>query len=143
METVRKKDRVPGKEYPDQTRLTTPVTFRGQNMYPDDVKRQLAEWSNLQAEAAHVETLEEANDFELPPDPYYDDDQGFFGNLTVYEMREVQADHQAEMARQAEMEASAGPGGSEDSLEPSANEPSAEMEEDIPPSSSLDVAVDS
>ena len=69
-----------------QVKRKTPVTRRGQSVLPNDMKTFMEEWSLSRAEANHVETIEEANDFNLPPDP---EDEDFFHGLTVYEMHEV------------------------------------------------------
>lgn len=84
--TVNKKDRVPGKEYPSQVRGSTPITFRGKNLYPDDAKRMLQELRLAQHEEEYIETFEEANDFNIPS---ADEDEDFFEDLTVYEMHEI------------------------------------------------------
>lgn len=62
----------------------TPLTYGGNNMPPDQLHSFMTEWSLSQAERNHVETLEEANDFNIN-DEESDD---FFQNLTVYEMHE-------------------------------------------------------
>lgn len=87
METVKKADRLPGKEYPHQKQTHTPVSFGGRDLFPSEAKQLIQEWSAQQAEANHVETLEEANDFEIPGFEM-EEDEDFFQNLTVYEMHE-------------------------------------------------------
>lgn len=84
--TVKKSERLPGKEYPSQIRASTPVTFRGRNLYPDDARRLIQELRLAEMEAGHVETFEEANDFNIPS---ADEDADFFEDLTVYEMHEI------------------------------------------------------
>lgn len=73
--TVPKKDRVPGREYPDQKPVSTPVTFQGRNLYPDDAKRLLQELRLATYEDEYVETFEEANDFAIET---ADEDGDFF-----------------------------------------------------------------
>ncbi len=67
----------------------TPVKFRGHNMQADQMKNFMSEWSLYQAEANHVETIEEANDFSIPDD----DSEDFLQNVTVYEMHEMAEDN--------------------------------------------------
>lgn len=67
----------------------TPVKFRGKPMQPDNLKNFMTEWSTSQAEANHVETIEEANDFKIPDD----DSEDFLQNVTVYEMHEMAEDN--------------------------------------------------
>ena len=86
--TVKVQDRDPRKEYPAQTKITTPVNF-GRSPYPDDFKSQLEEFSRMSAERNHVETIEEANDFGDMSQP---EDEDFFEQTTVYEMHEIQAE---------------------------------------------------
>lgn len=75
-------------------RGSTPVTFKSQNMPASQMHSFMEEWSLVQAESNHVETIEEANDFNLN-----DDDDDFFTkipNLTVYEMHD-QAEENLEL----------------------------------------------
>lgn len=87
--TVPQKDRVPGKEYPSQRPRSTPVTFKGRNLYPDDAKRLLQELRLATYEDEYVESYEEANDFNIEAS---DEDGDFLQDLTVYEMHEVAAE---------------------------------------------------
>lgn len=87
--TVPKKDRVRGREYPDQKPISTPVTFKGKNLYPDDAKRLLQELRLSTYEDEYVETFEEANDFAIES---AEEDGDFFVDLTVYEMHEIKAE---------------------------------------------------
>ncbi len=67
-------------------RGTTPVSFKGNNMPASQMHQFMEEWSLTQAESNHVETIDEANDFDI-----FDDDDDFFEktpNLTVYEMHD-------------------------------------------------------
>ncbi len=75
-------------------RGSTPVTFHSKNMPASQMHSFMEEWSLSQAENNHVETIEEANDFNLN-----DDDDDFFTqipNLTVYEMHD-QAEENLEL----------------------------------------------
>jgi len=65
-------------------RSSTPVTFNNHNMPKNQMKSFMDEWSLTQAELNHVETIEEANDFEI----YDEEDNDFFKNQTVYEMHD-------------------------------------------------------
>lgn len=87
--TVPKKERVRGREYPDQRPISTPVTFKGKNLYPDDAKRLLQELRLATYEDEYVETFEEANNFEIEA---AEEDGDFFHDLTVYEMHEIKAE---------------------------------------------------
>ena len=69
----------------------TPVTYRGSAVQPNDMKSFMAEWSLSQAEANHVETIEEANDFDIQDE----EDEDFLQNFTVYEMHEIAEDNLA------------------------------------------------
>ena len=51
----------------------------------DNFQNMVNEWSLANAEANHVETIEEANDFDIPDD----DSEDFLQNVTVYEMHEM------------------------------------------------------
>lgn len=77
--------RDPNKEYPDPTPVAHLITFNGKPAPEQDVKRFMAEWSRANAEANHVETEEEANDFDIDDDESDD----FFHNFTPYEMHEM------------------------------------------------------
>lgn len=85
----KKNERDPRKEYPDQTPVSTPIRFRGRYGDPNQVRAYIEEWSRTQAENAHVETIEEANDFDIN-DP--DDDDFFPPDFTPYELHEMQID---------------------------------------------------
>ena len=66
-------------------RSSTPVTFNGHNVPKNQIKSFMDEWSLTQSEANHVETIEEANDFEI----YDDSEDDFFAQTTtVYEMHD-------------------------------------------------------
>ena len=65
----------------------------GQDVPLSDFKAFMDSWSVNQAEVNHVETIEEANDFEIF-DP--EDDNIFPGEVTVYEMHEIAADSYTE-----------------------------------------------
>lgn len=67
----------------------TPGTYRGNSIQSQDMQSFMAEWSTTQAEANHVETIEEANDFEI----YEEEDDFFQPTLTVYEMQEAAEDN--------------------------------------------------
>lgn len=77
--------RDPMREWPDPTPVATPVSFRGMPTQVDEVKRYFEEWSRANAEANHVETLEEANDFSIQDE----EDDDFFHGLTPYEMHDL------------------------------------------------------
>ena len=57
-----------------------------------ELQRMVRELSLAASEEAHIETLEEANDFGIEDD---EEDQDFFHNLTVYEMHEAAEDNLA------------------------------------------------
>lgn len=75
-------------EYPDPTPVSTPVSFRGKALPQADFRRFVHDWSQSQAEANHVETFEEANDFEV----YDPEDHDFFHGMTPYEMHDMPED---------------------------------------------------
>ncbi len=58
----------------------------------------MEEWSLTQAEANHVETIEEANDFHLPEE----DGDDFFEKATVYEMHD-QAEQNLQLFQDEEL----------------------------------------
>lgn len=81
--------RHPHKEYPDQTPVAAPVKFRGRPGQVDQVRAYIDNWSRTNAEDAHVETIEEANNFDIN-DP---DDEDFFPpDFTPYELLELPPD---------------------------------------------------
>lgn len=82
-------------EYPDPTPVATPVTFRGKSVPHQDMARFMQEWSRAKAEAEHVETFEEANDFEI----YDPEDNDFFHDLTPYEMLDMPEIEEADQGR--------------------------------------------
>ncbi len=55
----------------------------------DNFHNMVNEWSLTNAEQNHVETIEEANDFNIPDD----DSEDFLQNVTVYEMHEAAEDN--------------------------------------------------
>ncbi len=55
----------------------------------DNFQSMVNEWSLTNAEQNHVETIEEANDFNIPDD----DSEDFLQNVTVYEMHEMAEDN--------------------------------------------------
>nr|UXQ88022.1 MAG: hypothetical protein [Microvirus sp.] len=59
------------------------------SMEADNFQHMVNEWSLTNAEKLHVETIEEANDFEIPDD----DSEDFLQNITVYEMHEMAEDN--------------------------------------------------
>nr|UXQ87936.1 MAG: hypothetical protein [Microvirus sp.] len=59
------------------------------SMHTDDFQNMVNEWSLTNAEKHHVETIEEANDFDIPDD----DSEDFLQNITVYEMHEMAEDN--------------------------------------------------
>ena len=69
----------------------TPVQFWGSSVYPDQMKNFMEEWSLRQAEENHVESIEEANDFNIQDE----EDEDFFQGYTVYEMHEIAEDNLA------------------------------------------------
>ena len=74
-----------------KSKSDTPVKFRGSSVQPNDMKSFMDEWSLRQAEANHVETLEEANDFNINDEG----DEDFLEPFTVYEMHEIAEDNLA------------------------------------------------
>ena len=82
-------DRDPFKEYNSQIPVATPVSFRGLPTQRDEFRKFMDEWSRDQAEANHVETIEEANDFDIGGE---EEDDDFFEGITPYEMHEMQID---------------------------------------------------
>lgn len=72
-----------------------PVQFRDQG---GDFRSFMEEWSLRQAEANHVETIEEANDFNIEED----DEDILHPQLTVYEMHEAAEDNLAILQREEE-----------------------------------------
>lgn len=66
-------------------RADAPIKYRGAPAAPQDFRSFMEEWSISQAEANHVETIEEANDFEI----FEEEDDIFSPELTVYEMHEA------------------------------------------------------
>lgn len=92
---------MPRKRKSVQSPPTPPLRVRGhRSPDPHDVKNFIQEWSLSQAEANHVETIDEANDFSI----HDEEDEDFFENLTVYEMHEATEDRLAlmELEKQAE-----------------------------------------
>lgn len=79
-------------EYPDPTPVSTPVRFRGLSVPNQDFRQFMQEWSTSQAEANHVESFDEANDFEINDPEDYD----FFHDVTPYEMQDLPEDTQAD-----------------------------------------------
>jgi len=71
----------------------TPVAFHN-TVPPAKMHSMIEEWSLTNAENAHVETLEEANDFNIG-----DDDDDFFEKHTVYEMHD-QAEENLQLFQQ-------------------------------------------
>lgn len=65
-------------------RTNTPVSFKGSSVAPHQFQSFMTEWSLTQAEANHVETIDEANDFSI----HDEEDNDFFNDLTVYEMHD-------------------------------------------------------
>lgn len=86
--TRSRSDRDPNKEYPPYRPIPTPVTFRGQDVSQDSLKRMLQNERLLMEEAEYTESFEEANDF----GPDEDEDEDFLNGYTVYEMHEIQAE---------------------------------------------------
>ena len=79
------KRKAPKKGGPKQTRV--PFT----NVIPaPQMHSMIEEFSLSQAEKHHIETLEEANDFNIG-----DDDDDFFKNQTVYEMHDQAEENMA------------------------------------------------
>ncbi|AXL14892.1 hypothetical protein [Microviridae sp.] len=78
--------------------MKTPIRNGDRNVPVSDFKTFMAEWSLAQAEANHVETMEEANDFEI----YEEEDDFFPQQLTVYEMHDDQETRLALEALEAE-----------------------------------------
>ncbi len=65
------------------------IKHNNRKVYPDQMKNFMQAWSLDQAEANHVETIEEANDFNIG-----EEDEDFFPpKLTVYEMHENAEDN--------------------------------------------------
>ncbi len=67
-------------------RASTPVSFNNHNVPPAKLHSFMEEWSLTQAENNHVETIDEASNFEI-----FDHEEDFFEgipNLTVYEMHD-------------------------------------------------------
>ena len=89
--------RDPNKEYLSRKRSTVPVSFRGQPVNPYTVDAQLAELRLREIEEGHVETYEEANNFDIP-----EGDDIFPDHVTVFEMRDEQAEIERFNAAQPE-----------------------------------------
>jgi hypothetical protein len=62
-----------------------PISFRNRPVDQGDFRSFMAEWSLRNAEENHVETIEEANDFEI----FDEEEEDFLANLTVYEMHDM------------------------------------------------------
>ena len=72
------------------------LTLRGKNLGAESFRDFMTEWSLRQAEANHVETIEEANDFNIDED----DEDIIHPSLTVYEMQEAAEDNLAVYERE-------------------------------------------
>ena len=67
----------------------------------DNFQRMVNEWSLANAEKLHVETIEEANDFNIPDD----DSEDFLQNVTVYEMHEMAEENLRQFQKDQELQA--------------------------------------
>lgn len=84
------KKRDPGFTYPDATKVEIPVRFRGAVSEGDRLMQLIHRYSELQRDSQYVETLEEANDFEVQDG--FDED---FGE-SRYQMTDMQEDREFE-----------------------------------------------
>lgn len=81
--------------------MHTPVSFKNHNMPKEQLHSFMEEWSLTQAERNHVETIEEANDFEI----HDEEDSDFFEKQTVYEMHEMAEENLAIYKQNQELQA--------------------------------------